>query len=470
MNAPTLWIILPLVFSGMLLPLTRWKRVATSIGSVLALVLAVLAWLLPVGELFRLGILTIEIQPSWVLFGRGFFLESSDRPLMIILNLALAFWFIGASSIDVHPLFIPLGMGMNAVLSAAILVQPLYYGTILFLLAGLIGVVLFVSESRAVHLGVKRFWIFQSLAMPLLLLGGWLLSGTEANPGGIPGAFFIYVLLLLGFSLLLSGVPFQSWLPMVAERINPYIFSFAFFVTSFVALLFSLTFLRQYPWLYSSSWLVIFFSFQGFLLTLLGGVGAIYHRHLGRFMGYALMKEIGVSFLIIGLGLIARDRPLTHAILFMQILPRGIALALLALAYNIYRDHGRTLQIQQIMGVGRAFPFATLAYLVAMLTLAGFPLTGAFPVHLLIWQGWFQQYPLIAFGGIFGSVGVLIGGLRALAVLVRSGEEQIKAAREPLHLILLLTAASALLLLMGIVPQAFFPLLYQMGVTFLQGG
>ncbi len=469
MSAPLLWILLPLMFSACLLGVARWRRVSATVGSALALVLASLALFIPVGRLIQWGLLTFEIQPSWFIFGRRFSLIDSDRPLIVLINLALTFWFIGSLATNTHPLFIPLGMALSIVLIAAIFIQPLYYGAILLLLAAMITVVLFVSEEREASQGLKRFWIFQSLAMPFLLLAGWLISGTEANPGEINSAALIFLLLLLGFSLLLGTVPFQSWLPALAERISPYVFSCGFFVTSFLSLLFVLRLLLQYPWLSSSSWFVLFFSFQGFLMTVVGGIGAVYHRHLGRLLGYALLKEIGMSFLIVGLGLVAADQRSLYAILFMQMLPRGIALALLALACNLFRERAGSLHLQELSGLGRILPLATLAFFVAMLTLVGFPLTAAFPVHLVVWQGWFEQFPLIAIGAVSGSVGVLIGGMRALAVLARSVDDRPWAVTEAHPQLILLAIASAILLLSGVLPQWFLPLMYQWGLTFLGG-
>ncbi|GAB4470653.1 MAG: proton-conducting transporter membrane subunit [Anaerolineales bacterium] len=470
MSAPILWIVLPIAVSGGLILLARWRRISVLIGSTLATTLAFAAWLLPVGKSIPVGILVLELQPSLTLFGRRFLVENSDRPLIVVINLTLAFWFIGSASTQVRSLFIPLGLTIGAVLTAAVLVQPLYYGAILLLLAAMLSIVLFVSEGRQVNLGIKRYWVFQSVAMPLLLLGGWLVSGTEAIPADLSEASFIYFLFLIAFSLLLSAIPFQSWLPAVSQEVNPYAFSFAFFSTSFSTLLFVIALLGQYPWLFSSSWMVVFFSFQGFLMSLLGGVGAGYSRHLGKWMGYALIKEMGVCFLILGLGMGSSQSNTFLTILYMQVLPRGVALALLAYTLNIFRLNGGSLGLQDLAGIGRHYPFATIAFFVATLTLVGFPLTASFPIHLLVWQGWFQQYPPIAFSAIMGSIGVLIGGLRAMAVLVRGESMQSWTSNESRQQIVLLMASAIILLLFGVFPQWFLSLLFDLGMTYLQGG
>jgi len=468
-NAPLIWIVLPLGLSGGLFLLMRWRKLTGVVGSAFALLLAASAWLLPVGETIQLGIVSFEIQPDWIVFGRRYLLENSDRPLVIVLNLAIAFWFLGSLSLTGRSLLAPFGMAISSTLIAAVFVQPLYKGTFLIYFAAILSILLFVSEWGKVNLGIKQYWIFQSLAMPLLLLAGWLLSGTEANPGEISSASLIYILLLLGMALLLSGFPFQSWLPAIAQIVNPYSFSLVILLNSFSSSLYTIVFLRQYTWLSSSSWILLFFGIEGFLMTILGGIGAIYHRHLGRWMGYALIKEIGMSFLAIGMGLALPEQSSVLAILFMQVLPRGIALALWALACTLYHEHGGSINIQDLVGLGRRYPIATGAYFLSVLTLVGFPLTAAFPIHLLIWQGWFQNFPPFAFAAIFGSVGVLIGGLRAMAVLVRSDPNQPLVPHETRLQIILLTIGSVFLLLGGIFPSWFLPTLYNMGLTFFKG-
>ncbi|MCS6908858.1 MAG: proton-conducting transporter membrane subunit [Anaerolineales bacterium] len=469
MNAPLVWIGLPTLFSIALLLLLRWRKVAALSGSIFALGLASAAWALPVGERVQVGVLSFEIEASWLLFGRSFILESSDRPLVILLNLAIALWFVGTLSSEVHPFFFPLGMGLSVALIAAVLIQPLYYGAILVQLAAVISLLLFVSDYPEIDLGIKRFWVFQSLAMPPLLFAGWLLEGNEASPDAIP-SLSLLIPLLLGYSLLLSGVPFQSWLPAVAQHANPFSFAFTLFVASFTTVLFAFSLVREFAWLVSSPWIIAFFSLQGLMMSLIGGLGALYHRHLGRFLGYILVKELGFNFLILGLGLLSSEKSPLLALLFLQALPRGLALALLTFASNIYRDQKGSLSIQDLVGIGRQYPLATFAYFVAVLTLAGFPLTAAFPTHLPIWQGWFERFPPIAFSAVFGSIGVMIGGLRTLAALIRSTGEPGWVSSELHGQRVLLTVGGLGLLLAGIFPQWFFPLLFQMGLTFLQGG
>ncbi|PWH18460.1 MAG: hypothetical protein DDG59_05840 [Anaerolineae bacterium] len=468
MNAPILWILLPLVFAVGLLLIARWQRLCRAVGSAFALLLTASALLLPVGEIVQLGIVSFEIQPSWVVLGRRFVIDELDRPYVLLIYLVVTFWFIGSLSQTTSLLFIPLGMALGGTLIAAIFIKPFYYGAILLLFAALLNIVWFVSDENALDLGIKRYWIFQTLAMPLLVLAGWLIGGTEANPGDIPAAALIYGLLLLGFSLLLSNVPFQSWLPAVAQRVKPYSFSLTIFLTPFTALVFVLTFLRQASWLLSSPWIVLFFSIQGFLMVILGGIGAIYHRHIGRWMGYALMKEIGLSLLLIGLGIGLSDPRPFFAMLFMQIVPRGLALALGGFAANLYAEQGKGLGLQQLVGIGRHYPVATLGYFLAVLTLVGFPLLASFPVHLTLWQAWFQRFPPFAFAAIFGSVGVLIGGLRSLAVLVRTVDPMQASNLESRPQKLLILVGSVLLLLMGVFPQWFLFPFYQMGLAFFR--
>ncbi|MGB9669517.1 MAG: hypothetical protein ACPL0B_03930, partial [Anaerolineales bacterium] len=181
MNAPLIWIGIPTVGALIMLAISRWKKLTIAFGASLGLTLAGLAWLLPVGKLFHIGIVNFEINPVWTILGRRFVLESADRPLVIFFNLALAFWFIAALECDVFAPFIAFGTGMSAILTAATLVQPFYYGVIFLLIAMIVGVGMLASGSQYVGAGMIRFLVFQTFGMPILLLIGWMMSSLEIN-------------------------------------------------------------------------------------------------------------------------------------------------------------------------------------------------------------------------------------------------------------------------------------------------
>ena len=62
MSAPILWIVVPLVVAALLLIL-RDERITTISASLVCVLLAVTAWLLPIDTVFTVGKLALEFPP-----------------------------------------------------------------------------------------------------------------------------------------------------------------------------------------------------------------------------------------------------------------------------------------------------------------------------------------------------------------------------------------------------------------------
>jgi len=469
MNAPLIWIGIPAAAAIIMLLVSRWKRLAVALGAGLSLILAGLAWLLPVGKLIQIGILTFEISPVWTILGRRFVLESSDRPLVIFFNLALAFWFIAALECDVFAPFIALGTGMSAILTAATLVQPFYYGVIFLLIAMVLGVGMLATGSQHVGAGMLRFLVFQTFGMPILLLIGWMMSSLEINPTETAQLFTVRLLTSIGFGLILAIFPFHSWLGMIAEEGHPLLLSYTFFIIPFAANIFAILFLRQSAWLKDSLWIIAFFRLSGFLMTLIGGLEAAFHHHIGKLMGYSIMVEIGIMQLVISLGFVSTESESFLAIFFPLLFGNMISLGLLGLSLSIFQGSYQTIEIDELAGAGVFSPYSSMAVFIALLSLAGFPVTAGFPAHLIIWQNLFLDFPLGGLSAIVGSLGILIGSVRTFSVLMRAREKGGREGSENSYQKILLGIGILGLIILGLLPQIYFPLTFNLGLIFMGG-
>ncbi len=470
MNAPLIWIGIPAIVAFILLGLTRWKRLTASIAIFLELGLTGLAWILPVGKLTQFGIFAFEINPAWSILGRKFVLQSSDRPIIVILNLALILWFIGALECDIHPRFIPLGIGLSALMSAALFIQPFYYGVIFLFIAMVLAVVMLANISGQVGVGMIRFLIFQALSLPFLLLAGWMVSNLEINPNDTFQLTSVSLMISLGLSLILAVFPFHSWLDMVSTESHPFLVSYLFFIIPFMTNIFSILFIQQNPLFNNSLWVVAFFRINGFLMTMIGGLEAAFHHHLGKLMSYAIMVEIGMIQLILGLGFVSAENRSFMAIIFPLIFASLISLVMLGLSMSILQSHFKDLSLSSITGSEKNFPLATIAVFISLLCLAGFPITAEFPAYLAIWQSLFLNFPLGGISALVGSLGILIGCVRTLAVMMRTEETMDQMAVETSYQKILLGVGILVIFIMGIFPQIFVPITFNMGITFLGGG
>jgi formate hydrogenlyase subunit 3/multisubunit Na+/H+ antiporter MnhD subunit len=470
MSTPIVWIIFPGIVAVILFLLRSWNRGVVFTGALVAGLLAWLAWLAPFGERIRMGPLTLELTDTLDVLGRRFTLGMEDRSLLILVYLAVAFWFAGAVVARTDQLFVPMGLGIASLLTAALAVEPFLYAALLIEMAALLSVPLLAPPGRKPGRGVIRFLVFQTLGMPFLLSSGWALAGLEVNPGSSDLMFQANLLMGLGFAFFLGLFPFHTWIPMLAEESHPYAAAFVFFLLPMAVSLFGLNFLDSYPWLRTSIGLYDLLRAAGVLMVMIAGVWAAFERSLGRMLGYAVMMEIGLSLLALGAGSDVEVSSGLREVFFALLLPRGLALCLWALALSIIRENTGDLRFRSVKGVAHRLPFAAGGLVLAHFSMAGFPLLAGFTVHLALWDGLANLYPFYALAALFGSAGLIMGGLRTLAVLVMEPSEQSWEHSESWGQNLLLGVGCAALFLIGLLPQWFFPIITRLANTFVQQG
>jgi formate hydrogenlyase subunit 3/multisubunit Na+/H+ antiporter MnhD subunit len=470
MSSPLIWIVAPGLVAVFLYLIRRWETVVILLGTSAAAGLALFAWKAPIGDLLRLGPLTLELSDTLTVLGRRFILSSSDQPLLILIYLALAFWFAGASITQVDPLFVPLGMMMASLLTAVSAVEPFLYAALLIEMVALLSIPLLITPGKRAGRGVIRFLTFQTLGMPFLLLAGWVLSGLEADPGNTALTLRANFCMALGFIFFLGIFPFHTWIPMLAEEGHPYTTAFVFFVLPVAISLFGITFLERYPWMRADPGLNLALQTAGGLTVVVGGIWAAFQKHLGRLMGFAVMVEIGLSLLAIPAGAVTDGRMPTLNIFFALLLPRGLALGVLGMALTSIKNCSPDLRFRAVRGMALKLPIASVAVVLAYFSLAGFPLLAGFPVHLALWEHLAIQSPFVALTALFGGAGLLVGGLRMLAVLVMGNGEETVQLSESWGERLLLTVGGTALFVVGLFPQWFFPVMVRLASTFTQTG
>ena len=176
-------------------------------------------------------------------------LDNSARPALLAIYLVTAFWLGGVLAARVGRLAIPLGLGIIALLTAAYAVDPFLYAALLIEMAVLGSVPLLTPPGRPVGRGVSALPGISDpgddAAAVHRLDHGWG-GGQSRRPClGSAGITFLG----LGFALLLAVIPFQTWIPMLAEEAHPYAAGLIFLMLPEMIMLFGLSFLDRYAWL-----------------------------------------------------------------------------------------------------------------------------------------------------------------------------------------------------------------------------
>ncbi|UCH59216.1 MAG: hypothetical protein JSV61_13480 [Anaerolineales bacterium] len=470
MSSAIIWILFPLALSVITLFLRKWEKIVTIITIIVTIGLAWLAWQAPMGELFRVGTFTITLEESYNFLGRRLELQATDAPALVFIYLGVAFWLGGSLVAKVRRIFVSAGLAVSALLTAAIAVEPFLYAALIIELVVFICVGLLAEPGKQIAPGALRFLTLQTLGLPFILFAGWLLAGVESSPEDSVRIVQASLMLAFGFALLLAIFPFHTWIPMLAEDAHPYTVAFVLYLLPIEIILLGIGFLDQYSWLRDQIEVSRLIQVAGVLMVVTGGLFAIFQNHLGRILGFAVILEIGVTLLAVGAVTKQQADFSMLSITFTQFLPRGLELGVWSLSLVVLNGYleGNVdgLRFRNIQGAARRFPIASLCLVIAQLSLVGFPLLAGFPAHRELWLGLASVSPLIAITAMLGYIGMLFVTLRTMAVLVMGPTETGWQISENWSQISLLALGGLGIVLIGIFPQFFLPLLSTMTELF----
>lgn len=460
MNAPLLWIALPFI-TGVLILFFLRERYSALAGGGLSAILALIALIIPIDTALLMGSISLKISTSIQFFGRSFELNTADGPLLAIIFGVATLWFFGTEASGTANRFVSLGLMIISLLTASIAVEPFLYAALLLEIAAMLIVLLLVPAYQKPGRGVVRFLIYQTLAMPFILFSGWMLAGVESSPGDLSTTTQAGTILGLGFAFLLAVFPLYNWIPMLMEENSPYATGFLLWALPTFTVIFALGFLDRYAWLRTSPQLASAIQFAGVLMVASGGIFAALQRHIGRMLGYASIAETGLLILIMGL----KPSEIVN-LTFLILIPRGLALAVWALALSIIKRLAYSLRFNEIQGLARRYPLAVIALLLAQLSISGFPLLAGFPARLAIWQELAAQSLGITVWVFAGSLGLLVAAIRTLAVFVMVDEEKKWGLNESWVQSAMLGLGVIGLFILGLFPQVLLPFMVNLPSLF----
>ena len=460
MSAPIVWIVTPFVIGVFILFFLR-GNISAWMGGITSAVLALVALLFPIDTALLLGTISLKISPAVQFFGRSFELNAADGPLLALIYGLAAVWFFGTEASKTANQFVALGMMIVALLTASIAVEPFLYAALLIEMAAMLVIPLVASPYQKPGRGVVRFLIYQTLAMPFILFSGWMLAGVEASPGDVGTTVQAGVMLGLGFAFLFAIFPLYNWIPMLMEESSPYAAGFLLWALPTFTVIFFFGFLDRYAWLRTTPQLSNAIQFAGVFMVASGGIFAALQRHLGRILGYSAIAETGLLVLVMGL----HSTQIVN-IAFLTLIPRGLELAVWALALSILKRNAYTLRFSDIQGAARGYPIATAALILAHLSMTGFPLLAGFPSRFALWGQLAGQSLTLSFWVVLGLLGLLVAAIRTLAVLVMSGEDVKWQLNETWVQTIMLGVGVIGLFILGMFPQAMQPFLSSLPVLF----
>lgn len=454
MSAPLIWLIFPIVVAGILIVVSRQRRLVFVSSIFMVALLALLAWQLKVDEVVVVGSAAFKIHPGLSVAGRQFVISNTDLPRLIFFYCILIFWFVGTAAIRVPRLFIPLGLLSTTVFMAALAVEPPLYAALLNEIAVLILVFMLITVGERINRGLVRFLIYQTIGMVLILMAGWFLQAAQVDSGNIVDILRAAVFLGLGFALQMGIFPFHSWIPMLFEKAHPYVTTFVLSLLLSVETLYIADILLQNPWLQETLNIRAVLHFVGIMMLVMGGLWAAFQKNLPRILGFTFVAVIGQIVLMLSI---------EDGIQFFYAfsVPRILALGIWAMSLSLLRNHAPDMRFSSVQGIARRYPMIAGAVVIAQFSLAGMPLLAGFPSALILWEHYAvsEYWPVVL--SILGSASLMVSGFRTLAVFVMGLEELKRDDNFNQWIVprVILLIGVSILFLMGLLPQWFMPAL-----------
>jgi formate hydrogenlyase subunit 3/multisubunit Na+/H+ antiporter MnhD subunit len=389
--------------------LLRWvEPVAALLAAGLVLLLALGIWRLPLS-------LPVALAGRAIWLGRPFGWEDlalriapSTQALLAFLLGTASVAFVLAWRTHQGRTFYPLGLVLLATWATVAMLQPLTLAPFALVLAAVIAVFLIQAGQAGETRGAWRQLLFPSLAAPLFLVAAWYMEQAPLNPDDPTPHRIAGWLLVAGFILLLQPAPLHVAVPAVAGQAPAIVAVFLWTGGQAVTLYLLQRFLVTYPWLAttvdSGRWLL----WSGIFTAVLGGILTSTQHRLGRLLGYASLYDYGILLIAIAL---RGTAGLPTAIWLL--LTRTLALLTMATGAAIIRHRMESDRLDRLAGAMARLPWAVLALVVGGFALAGMPLTGQFASRWALLQLVAENDPRWALLLLAGSLGVMVGVIRA---------------------------------------------------------
>ena len=469
-TGPWLLIALPLVCSPLIWLLRRWALIAASSSAAVVLAVAAVAWRFPLDQPIQLWGRQVALGETITVLGRDLEMSPADRFDIVLIHVVAAGLFLFSWRISQGWTFYPLGLALLSVLSGALLIESHIFAVLLIQIAATLCVFLIQGGQAGSTRGALRFLTFVTLAIPPLLITSWLLGQYELTPDNTSLLDTSTLLFAFGFAILLGVVPFHTWIPAVSAETPPLVTTFVLGLFYAVIWFVFLDVIESYRWLSGHADFHAALSYSGYAMVLAGAALAAVQRRLGPLMGYAALADMGAAQVALGLHSAAG---LGAALLALG--TRALSMTVMAMGLSLIRYRAEGDDFDRLVGWGRHIPWATTAFVIGGLSLAGLPPGPGFAVRWSITHLVAREQVAGALLLLGSSVVVGVGVVRALMALLQEpapeyvGSEivaEIEAAaragveiekkpreREPRLAVAMIAASLLFFLLLALLPQ-----------------
>jgi NADH-quinone oxidoreductase subunit N len=317
------------------------------------------------------------------------------------------------------------------------------------------------KNSLASNEASLKYFLMGSFATGFLLFGIVLLYGASGtfdlkilanyvagNHDSLPAIFYVGVLLMMiGLAFKVSIVPFHFWTADVYEG-SPTL------ITAFMATVVKIAgfaaFLRLFFTCFSgiSEHFIPILTILAVLTMFLGNITAVYQNNFKRMLAFSSIAHAGYMLLAI----IALKEASFIVILLYTAAYSVATITAFAVLLMIKEAHAGNDSIETFNGLAKRSPFIAFALLLAMLSLAGIPITGGFFAKYYLFANTISAgYTWLVVVAVFNSaIGVFYYFKVIIASYFKEGIEEKLTIYPAYKLVLIITTIATLLL--GILP------------------
>ena len=417
MNAPAIWIIFPAVVSIFLF-LIKNRKIRGYLFIGISFIFAVLTIFIKIDLPGEKGLFTIGVSSILNILGRNFILLENDKSLIFMIYCFNASWGAASIILKKHARFIPLGLMYTGFLLAAVSVEPFLYSALIIEIAVIMSIPLLVNSQADRKSGISRYLIFQTMAMPFILLAGWFLAGGEITPVNSEQLVQAILLLGLGFIFWLAIFPFHSWVPMVFDETDPIDSGFIFLLLQSVYFILILKYINGFAWLRTYPVFFQALRFLGIIMAGFGSIGLFFEKSIRKLIGYEFLHSIGILLVAVGL---SAARGIT---LFTYLIgSRLISFSLLCWSVSHFESLEKRMSVFSFSDLTKKRPIAVASFLFSLLSLSGMPLTIGFPPLQTLYQYLAADYPMVVVIMILSNILITMTVFKFIKEILRNNYE-----------------------------------------------
>ena len=337
-SGPFLLIVGPLAGAVVVWLLGRWPRAAAIAGAVAAAGLGLL--------------LALAGNDVWAVYGRSLALGDGVRAVFQLLLLLVGVLFVLSLRWPIGHDTAPASLAAVSPLAAMVMIRPLSLGAFFLIpVAALLAAA--VQSGRPGKIGPAwRYLVMMTLALPLLLLTGWLASTPAAFPLGAARVLALAAMIVVG------GFPFYMWVRPAARQASPLLLPFLFGGAQLALLLLVFGWLMARPDWQADPGFQSWLRWSGTLTVLLGGLLAATAVDGDDLLASLLLLDMGMGLLTL---LLPGKMGWETAVAIH--LGRVVALLLVGVGRLMWAERSK---------------FGAVLWLYGSLTLLGLPLTAGF--------------------------------------------------------------------------------------------